>query len=233
MVLSLLACAPGIEHGTLSLERDVHFAVPDGDRVPVALVFQGALVSGDQSWDGVVQGQQDVTQALLDEGFAVLTPLAHNNGHTWWDTNQAPWTWRWEDSPDARFMDELLDAIDGGAFGPLDGERLVATGISSGGYMTSRMAVEFPERFDAVAIHSAAYMTCSGALCRQPDVSSDHPEVLFLHGSLDPVVPLWTMEAYATALDGAGVHTEQIVTRRGHNWLDEAPQEIAGWFAAH
>ncbi|MCP4810033.1 MAG: hypothetical protein GY913_07940 [Proteobacteria bacterium] len=191
-MILLLACAPGIEHQTLELSRDVHFAVPEGDDLPVALVFQGAMVKADRSWSGPVDGQIAVTEALLDVGFVVVTPEAHNGGHTWWDTNQPPWTWRWEDSPDAVFMDELFEALDAGELGPVDPDRIHAVGISSGGYMTSRMAVEFPDRLSSVAIHSASYMTCSGSLCRTPEVEADHPEVQFLHGSRDTVVPVRT-----------------------------------------
>ena len=45
------------------------------------------------------------------------------------------------------------------AVGPLDPSRLLAIGVSSGGYMTSRMAVSYPGKFRALAI-------AAGASCR-------------------------------------------------------------------
>ena len=227
-----LACAAPIEHETLSLSRDVHFAVPH-DGAPVVLVFQGALVKAEHSWSGWIPGQVAVSQELLDAGYAVITPEAHNDGHTWWDTNQPPWTWRWDDSPDAELMDEIFAAIEDGDFGEVDPGELHAVGISSGGYMASRMAVEFPDRFSSVAIHSASYMTCSGALCRTPSVSSEHPPTLFLHGSRDVVVPLRTMERYASALEDAGVEVDEHIEAAGHVWLEGAPERIVEHVEAH
>lgn len=130
-------------------------------------------------------------------------------------------------------MLEIFERIEDGDFGPLDSTSLFATGISSGGYMTSRMAVSYPGRFRALAIHSASYATCSGPLCSVPeDLPADHPPALFLHGELDPTVPVATMRAYADALSAQGTPVETVIDPAGgHEWIAEAPIEIPAWFA--
>ena len=124
-------------------------------------------------------------------------------------------------------------AVDG-SFGRLDAARKYAAGISSGGYMTSRMAVSYAGEFRALAIHSASYATCSGVLCAIPGVPADQPPTLFLHGAKDDVVPISTMEAYADALTAAGRETRTIVDPdAAHEWIAQAPAGIRGWFDAH
>lgn len=99
---------------------------------------------------------------------------------------------------------------------------LYATGISSGGYMTSRTANEFASRpgqfvpahpFRAVAIESASFESCAGALCVIPTpLPATHPPTLFLHGLIDPIVPIITAQAYDGALQAQSI-PERFVGR--------------------
>ena len=100
---------------------------------------------------------------------------------------------------------DLFDELDAGTFGPVDPRRMYATGISSGGYMSSRMADAYPGRFRALAIQSASYAWCSGPACTIPTLPEDHPPTLFLHGALDLTVPLYTMDLYHDELVDEGV----------------------------
>ena len=175
--------------------------------------------------------------SLLSSGITVwqnITAEAHLGGNTFWDTNVPPWSVAWSGSPDDQFMLALFDAINAGAFGQLDADRLYATGISSGGYMTSRMAVSYPGRFKALAIQSASYATCSGPLCAVPQsLPADHPPTLFLHGAIDATVPIWTMYPYRDALEDAGHVVSTVVhTTAGHEWIHEAPDAVVAWFDA-
>ncbi|MCA9635395.1 MAG: hypothetical protein KC420_05110, partial [Myxococcales bacterium] len=171
---------------------------------------------------------------LLDAGFAVLTPEAHADGNTFWDTNIPPYSTSWELAPDHAFMLAIFAAIDDGVFGPLDSDTMYATGISSGGYMTSRMAVSYPGRFTALAIQSASYAPCSGPFCVVPPLDASHPPTLLLAGAQDPIVPLSTIEPYRDALVVAGVDTELIVDEAaGHAWIKAAPDAVLGWFLGH
>lgn len=238
------------EHETSTLEfgdrgRDLHWQVPTGEAPeagwPAVILFQGALFPASLSWwarKAEPMGgwnQALLTADLLDAGYAVFTPEAPGEGLTCWNTNVPGYAGDWEGSPDDEMMLALLEALEAGDFGPIDLDRLYATGISSGGYMTSRMALAYPGVFRALAIHSASYATCVGVFCSVPDeLPDDHPPTLFLHGGLDATVPVWTMSAYRTALEENGTEVDDVVKwLAGHAWLDEAPDAILSWFDEH
>jgi len=107
-----------------------------------------------------------------------------------------------------------------------------ATGISSGGYMTSRMAISYTEYFKSLVIESASYCTCGGALCLIPsELPDDHPPVLFLHGELDITVPVFTMRWYYDKLVDMGIETQAVVDLLAtHQWISEAPDLVYRWF---
>lgn len=223
--------------------REVHLMHPLGEAPPggwpAVLLFQGSFHSGEgffEGHEGDEYGglhQARLVARLLDAGYVVLAPEARYDGAGFWDTNVVPYDLTWDVSEDHQLMVELLDAIDRGALGPIDSTRLFATGISSGGYMTSRMAVSYPGRFRALAIQSASYATCSGVICPVPGLPADHPPTLFLHGAQDLVVPLFTAEAYAGALEAQGCPTRVVVDEAaGHEWLSVAPDEIVAFFDA-
>ena len=101
-----------------------------------------------------------------------------------------------------------------GKFGPIDMNNLFATGISSGGYETSRMAISMPGVFKALAIESASYATCGGALCFVPDdLPVDHPPTMFLHGEADMIVPISTMWSYSKRLKVHKVPVSAVVDK--------------------
>jgi dienelactone hydrolase len=228
-------------------DRDVHFQIPLGEApaagFPVALVFQGATLSAERAWSGDAADLTDtfgmIHQArlvarLLDAGYAVITPEAAGDGSTFYDTNIPPYATMWETAPDHQLMLGIFAGIEAGDFGPLDASALFAVGFSSGGYMTSRMAVSYPGRFRALAINSGSYATCAGAACIVPStLPADHPPTLFLHGELDAVVPIATMLPYESALRGEGVITRIVRdSTAAHQWLEAAPDEVVAWFAA-
>jgi len=226
--------------------RDVHFAVPTGTEPPTGwptvVFFQGSLVSAEFSFHGEAgdaSGQFQLARTvkgLLDAGFAVVAPEVLGEGTTAWQTNVAPTAFFWEGSSDDTLMVGMLDAFDDvdGAFGHVDSDRLYATGISSGGFMTSRMAVSYPGRFRALAIHSGGYATCS-AVCLMPSsLPTDHPPTMFLHGSLDLIVTPAIMTLYRDALVDDGVGVETVLGPDGaHEWLDAAVDDVPAWFLAH
>jgi len=223
--------------------RAVYYQLPVGEPPaagwPVAVLFQGSFFPIDTFWEARPDdpfgawNQVGTVAALLDAGFVVLTPEAF--GGSFWNTNIAPWSFAWESSPDHQLMLSLLAAIDGDELGAVDQDRLYASGLSSGGYMTSRMALSYPGRFRALAIHSASWATCAGPLCVLPaTLPSDHPPTLFLHGELDTTVPIETMEIYAARLGSSG-HETRVVRDPDveHAWLPVAPVEIVDWFTSH
>lgn len=225
--------------GTLLGPRSVHVALPSTPPpeggYPVALFFQGSFFPGEAAFWGVDNGAfgQDhlvaTVQALLDSGFAVVAPDALAGGTTFWQTNIAPFALFWEGSADDLFMRGLFADLEEERFGPTDATRLFAMGISSGGFMTSRMAVSYPERFLALAVHSGSYATC-GAVCFVPEMPQTHPPTLFMHGEDDLVVHPPMMRLYRDALDDAGFETETFVVEGGHAWLAPSAQEIPRFF---
>jgi dienelactone hydrolase len=229
---------------TTTPDRAVHYQVPLGAPpaagFPVVIAFQGTSLPSEMTWSGHTSDayglyyQALVVARLLDAGYAVITPDVAGAGTTYWDTNIPPYATAWSTAPDHQLMLHLLAAIDAGDFGALDGASLYATGFSSGGYMTSRMAVSYMGRFRALAIASGSYATCGGSACVVPaTLPADHPPTLFLHGSLDTFVPLSTMMAYESRLHGQGIAT-RVVTEAaaGHQWIAAAPDEVLAWFQA-
>lgn len=226
---------------------------------PVVIIYQGSLLSPDGQtilaphgmWtvtatDAIADGifanyvlnqlttQTTVVKRLLDGGYAVITPTADTSGFAW-DTNLPPWLFDWQPAPDNQFLTTLYAAIDAGQLGPLSSTRWYATGVSSGGYMTSRMAVSYQGRFLALAVVAGSYATCGGGLpCTVPALPTDHPPTLFLHGGSDPLVPVSQMQPYYDALTKMGCETQEIINQpEKHGWIPESPDAILAWFSAH
>ncbi|MFN7953610.1 MAG: prolyl oligopeptidase family serine peptidase [bacterium] len=220
--------------------REVHFELPGGapppSGWPAVIMFQGSWISAEFTWHASkilpfgAYYQTQVVEDLLDHGYAVLTPETHFDGAGQWDTNNL-FGEEYKSSNDHAFMLRILSEIDAGSFGPLDGTSLYAAGISSGGHMTSRMAVSYPGRFAALAIQSGSYATCAGWICTVGPIPLDHPPTLFLHGDNDPIVPIWTMQPYADALTAAGISNRQVIDPDAlHEWIPAAPGEVRAWF---
>lgn len=223
--------------------REVHVQVPLGepppDGWPTVLYFQGSLNSAQDAWHGVSGEafgglhEARLLATLLESGFAVVAPEAGWDGHTWWATNVWPTSFWWESGDDHELMTAIFSAIEAGDLGPLDADRLYATGISSGGYMTSRMALSYPGTMRALAIQSASWATCGGALCVIGAIPGDHPPTLLLHGEDDAIVPIGTMLDYADALEDAGIEHEVVrEPGAGHAWSADAPDRVTEWFLA-
>lgn len=226
-----------------STSRRVWWATPTGAMPsggwPAVVLYQGTNGGPSLTWDTSVGKQTAfgayyqvaLVAALLDAGFTVIQPEALNG--TYWYTN-VPAT-NYATSPDGQFIPKLLTAIGDGTFGPVDQTRLYATGISSGGYMTSRMAVSYGGAFRALAIASGSYATCLGSSCTVPSVlPADHPPTLFLHGEMDTTVPIATAHDYDTKLQANGKVTKFVADpNASHEWLSVAPTEVTAWFTAH
>jgi poly(3-hydroxybutyrate) depolymerase len=221
--------------------RNVHFELPTGTAPaagwPTVLAYQGSFISSSEFFSASASdafgayAEALTVSELLAAGFAVIAPDTDDGGSTFWDTNIPPWDLSWTGSPDDVFLQVLFSAMRGGQLGPLDMGSLYAMGISSGGYMTSRMAVSYQGQFKALAIESASYATCAGAVCAVPSLPSNHPPTLFLHGLMDTIVPIATMQKYRSALQGEGISTCEIVDQlAGHEWIPEAPGPVVAWF---
>lgn len=223
--------------------RQILWQVPKGtapvDGWPTVIMFQGSVATPVLTWTASpaepfgAYNQTQVVQRLLDAGYAVLTPATHLAGVTFWDTNN-PLVADYYASNDHALMLKIFEALDSGVFAGAGTNRMYATGISSGGYMTSRMALAYPGKFKALAIAAGSYATCLGILCDVGPIPNDHPPTLFLHGGIDPIVPLITMDAYNDKLRAAGIETRRIVEPLAlHAWIDASPNAVRDWFNAH
>jgi poly(3-hydroxybutyrate) depolymerase len=219
--------------------RQVYWQVPVGPPPaagwPAVIVYQGSYVGPDLTWSGTsslpLGGiNQILMQALLlDNGFAVLAPTTSNG--CCWDTNFPGY----DTSSDATLIPVLLAEIaKGSTFGPIDTKRLYATGISSGGFMTSRMAVSYEGHFAALAIQSGGYATCSASPCTIPALPADHPPTLFLHGAMDTVVPVSFAQDYHARLIAQATETKIIIDpNANHQVLAATADAVVCWFLAH
>lgn len=218
------------------ITRQVKFGIPQGPAPkggwPTVIIYQGSFFSVEFDRDELVPfgGYNEIRliKNLMDHGFAVIAPRAL--ARVAWETNIIGVDY--ETSEDFYFVTELLKKMKDGELGPINMDKLFATGISSGGYHSSRMAVSFPGVFKALAIESASYATCGGPLCLIPQaLPADHPPTIFLHGALDNVVPVTTMMSYHSRLEEAGIPTEMKIDALAyHQWLSGAPEFITKWF---
>ena len=224
--------------------RDVHFQIPSTNPPeggwPAVIFFQGSFISAGATWTAEADDRfggfhlARTYHRLLEDGFAIITPETRLGGKTFWDTNQLAYRWSWEFSDDHELVTDILKGIEDGTYGDINPNALYAMGISSGGYMTSRMAVSYEGRFRALAIEGASYATCSGLLCSLPDSIVNHPPTLFLHGEGDLIVPIGTARDYHELLREEGTESMLVVDPdAGHAWLRQSPEEIARWFATH
>lgn len=223
-------------------KRKVVYQVPLGKAPaggwPVALLYHGALVTvynfsyhSDMPFGGYYQGK--LIQGLLDGGYAVVAPNALTSKEAW-QTNAPEYASDYQQSNDYLFLNNLFGAIASGKFGPLNRKRQYATGISSGGYNSSRMAVSFPGKFKALAIQSASYATCVGGDCAVPALPADHPPTLFIHGQLDWIVPWTSMQPYHERLLYLGLETSlHSEPDGGHAWFASSPGLVLDWFNRH
>lgn len=229
-----------ISSGPLSIRQVIYqtpLGTPPAKGWPVVLIYQGSFFPLDDftyysnmPFGGFYEGK--LIQKLLDNGYAVIAPSAPAD--LFWQTNIPGLAQTYELSTDYRFIGNVLQAIRQGHFGRLDPSRQYATGISSGGYNTSRMAVSFPGQFKALAIQSASYATCSGPVCVVPELPANHPPTTFLHGFVDAVVPWWSMDLYYDRLLYQGIETTRYTDPLGgHEWFSASPRHILAWFNAH
>lgn len=86
---------------------------------------------------------------------------------------------------DVGFITAMIDEL-AGAIGA-DSNRVFAVGLSRGGHMAFRLALEAPSRFRAVAAVAASLPTEGNFKCGTP--GNDIPSVMIMNGTADPLNP--------------------------------------------
>lgn len=220
-----------------NIYRDVRYQVPEGTPPqggwPVVLMYQGSFFPVEFSRNQLEPFggyyEVKVIEKFLNNGFAVIAPDAGVD--LFWETNLPGGLLNYELTNDYNYLTNMFNAIRSGKFGPINANKKFATGISSGGYNTSRMAVSFPGEFKALAVQSGSYATCSGPICSVPDLPNDHPPTYFVHGFLDLVVPWWSMDLYYDKLRAKGIPTDRYTDYTAkHEWVPASADKIYSWF---
>jgi poly(3-hydroxybutyrate) depolymerase len=223
--------------GGREVDWQVPLGTPPATGWPAVVLLQPSLYPPSVDWSGEAGAPFGafnyflLEAMLLDNGFAVVEPTADNGGN-WWDTNFPAY----ETSGDATFIPIFLGALESGSFGTLDRSRLYASGMSSGGFMTSRMAVSYAGTFRALAVQSGGYASCPGATVCGPTLPlpANHPPTMFLHGALDVAVPVSDAQTYYQALIAQGTEAEIIIDPNiMHEVLPVAPSAVTCWFQTH
>jgi polyhydroxybutyrate depolymerase len=123
-------------------------------------------------------------ERLADQfGFAVVYPSARS--FDWNDCSKVgDYTFEGRAVDDVKFLGALADKLiaDIG----IDSGRVYATGVSSGGFMAIRLALEAPSKFRAVAAVSANVPSAENFKCKPV---AQGTSVMFMNGTKDPLVP--------------------------------------------
>ncbi|NND02579.1 MAG: hypothetical protein HKN91_07315 [Acidimicrobiia bacterium] len=155
----------------------------DGGAAPLVVVLHGHGGSADQ-----VLAQNGRTPSsrwleIADEyGFAVAVPdgMVGNDGDQGWndcrisDTNP--------DSDDVAFLEKLVE--DAGERIPISSDAVFFTGLSNGGHMALRMAIERPELVSGIAAIAASL-----AVDSKCDDATQPTAVMVINGTDDPILP--------------------------------------------
>lgn len=85
---------------------------------------------------------------------------------------------------DVSFINQVIDYMISKY--PVDGTRVYATGISNGGFMSSRLGCELSNRIAAIAVDAATIEATTIA----PNCNPGRPvPAIYIHGTTDPLVP--------------------------------------------
>lgn len=197
-------------------------------KVVIALHGKGQEV--DVMFDGQ-SNQSSFTNEALRRGFLVIAPDSIEpicEGVKQWDhTNQ---------SIDFPFFENIFSWTTN-AWGA---EKIYVVGMSSGGFMTERLALTYPQMIDAVVIHSGGSPengpinkneTCkldfnTNAL----SIPTTHPPTYILHGDSDRLVDYEIGLNLYTNLIKSGIETEMYTKKWGrHLWFSDHNVAILEW----
>lgn len=181
-----LALATPASAQTACGTADTPCALPEGDYLmerPEAAPVAGAVVflhGWGSSAAGVLRNRA-VVDPVLARGYAMVapngTPRDSGGGRRWSFHPAFP-----QDRDEAAFFASLIDDLANRHGVPRD--RILLSGFSAGGFMTSYLACAEPDI-------AAAYAPVSGGFWRpHPEACAGPVRLLHVHGWSDPVVPL-------------------------------------------
>lgn len=186
---------------------------------PLILFLHGAGERGTNIQKVAVHGPPKIVKSRPDFPFLVASPQCPND-ETW--SNEAV----------VALLDEVI------AKHAVDTNRVYLTGLSMGGYGAWSLALNYPERFAAVA------PTCGGGnpvdlllvSRKRMDAVKALPFWVF-HGAKDPVVKLGESQRMVAALKKAGVKEVELTVypeAEHDSWTETYNNEkLYDWFLKH
>lgn len=170
---------------TLTLDGETYtyrLYLPKGlaQNAPLVMVLHGSGQNGAQIRTETGYG----FERLADQhGFGVVYPSG--KAFDWNDCSKTgDFLVNGHESNDLHYLNTLVDSlITTHGFAR---QRVFATGVSAGGFMALRLALESPERFRAVAAVSANVPAAGNFKCKPV---AQGASVLLMNGTADPLVP--------------------------------------------
>lgn len=254
IVAAAVGCAPATTPApvTMQISRDTfasalgsrEFVVarPAGaqrERLPMLVVLHGCV----QSADDIARGTR-LSEAAAREGFVVLYPEQPASANL-----QRCWNWY---SPaqstrgrgEAGLLAEMIDSV--AAREGVDRRRISLVGMSAGAAMAANLAVAYPERYAALAMHSGIAAGAATDIASALRVMAQGPgdggvlgdaalaamgaqaramPVIALHGAADKVVAPANLTAVVAQwrrvnarASGSAVVEEHLLDGVGHAW---------------
>ncbi|WP_158231035.1 alpha/beta hydrolase family esterase [Rhodopirellula bahusiensis] len=215
------------QHDGKEREYRIHVPgnLPDDSEVPLVVCFHGG---GGNSRMASMMGLTPVSDR---EGFIAVYPNAIDKH--WNDGRDSPMFAEHDQAiDDAAFVMELIERVCNEH--PIDRDRIFATGISNGGFMTQRLAIEHSETFAAVAVVIA---TMGEPLSKRFKPESP-VSILYMNGTKDRLVPydggpvvkplmnrFNRVEGHEDAPRGRGISTDDAVAKWvAHNQTKRDPK---------
>jgi polyhydroxybutyrate depolymerase len=167
---------------------------------PVVLVLHGAAMNG-----AMMEWFCGLSKKADDAGFIAVYPNGTGLGGTLltWNAGEFPGGLNTIRPDDVAFIGKVLDDV--ASVVRVDDKRIYAAGMSNGGMMAYRLAVEMPGRFAAIA-------SVAGVMCLdKPDLKQPIP-ILHIHGTKDNLVP------FAGTREGGGPFRFQAVEESLKPW---------------
>lgn len=224
--------------------RKVYLALPPGKSPekgwPVAILLHGRGQTAG-AWFGkglLSRGDQKLFPPLiLNAGIVVMAPEAlepFGKGVKQWDFfHRKP-----EHSGDLAFFQNFFQWMEGNRKITFDFSKVYAIGISSGGFMASRLGQVYPEKWAALVVIAAGNADSFPQIPTFPldskalsnEISFQHPPTLIIHGDKDRIVPFVYGERYFQDLKQAGVKAEMLVVPEGgHQWPTQFHERMIKW----
>lgn len=184
--------------------------VEEKKRWPLILFLHGAGERGDDLELIKRHGPPKIVEEQEDFPFILVSPQCPKDG--WWSND---------------FLNALLDEVV--TRYRVDKDRIYVTGLSMGGFGTWNLAIEYPDRFAAIA------SICGGGNPLEA-CKLKHVPVWVFHGAKDNVVPIKKSEEMVNALRECGGNVKfTVYPEAGHDsWTETYNNpELYEWFLKH